>query len=193
MLDSGVLWRQHLTRLTHNTYVAPHSLKLDGMSRAEIIAIATRPYRFQHSLDYAGAQPSVPFPSSVANNLVPTIDVRPVSSTMSSCGLAFSAQPYGDYVYGGVQVLPGGRWIIAATKVIGRQVHLNCWDLLSRSQSGVLSPVAVYQIEERVGPEPNMVVQHDRVEERINILLRSADGESVKVGFSEIVVLNGRY
>lgn len=74
-------------------------------------------------------------------------------------------------MYGGLQVLPGGRWMIAATKVIGHQLHLSCWDLLSRPQNGVLSPDSIYRIEERVGTEPTMVVQHDRVEDRINILL----------------------
>lgn len=132
-------------------------------------------------------------PSLAANSPVPIIDVHPVSGETSSCELAFSAEPYGDYVYGGIQVLPGGRWIIAATKVMEYQVHLSCWDLLSRPQSGVLSPAAVYRIEEWIGPEPITVVQHDRVEERINILLLLANDELSKVNISKTDVFDGRY
>lgn len=57
MLDSGVLWRRHLTSLSRHFYLAPHSLKLDEMSAAETMATTTRPDRFQHSLNHVGAHP----------------------------------------------------------------------------------------------------------------------------------------
>lgn len=125
-MTSRRLWRRVLKRQMRDRYLAPHSIPTRDLSAEELLRHASRIYRLESRIEQHEGSEEISLPLREEH--------------VSYFGIEMNYPDPEDLTdEATVQVLPGGRWIIACRTFLSRP-QLVCWDRLACGANNVVIP-----------------------------------------------------